>query len=221
MHPGGNAVKVRDQMHHIDLKDTVLIDDQHTPGSPVLVWFLIMALISVFFYDLQHRLPFLIGLVYLALLIPGLLIAVLQVTTVIKKRGRLREAFKLLLILAVITSMATGKALDLGAQLRFHLFSPYYEQTVKQVLTAGTIQEKEARCAEKCRLNIENGIVRQVFFPIGMVGEYYGWEAVVYDVIGEMAEMKTEGNFKDFFDCGVIEAQHLKGSWYFCILSHD
>ena len=201
--------------------DTVLINDEQRPKSLVLAWFIIITLMSMFFYDLQHRLPFLIGLVYLILVIPGIVIAVLQAINVIKMRDRLREAFKLLLTLAVITLMTTGKTLDLGAQLRFHIFSPYYEQTMNQLLTASTIKEKEVRCAGKCRLNIEDGIVRQVVFPIGTVGEYYGWEAVVYDVIGEMAEMNKEGKFKDFFDCGVIEARHLRGSWYFCILGHD
>jgi hypothetical protein len=205
----------------IDMRDTAPTNRELTPKSLVSAWFIIITLMSMFFYDLQHRLPFLIGIVYLILVIPGVVIAVLQAINVITKQDRLREAFKLLLTLAVITLMTTGKALDLGAQLRFHILSPYYELIVRQVLTASTIKEKEARCAGKCRLNIEDGMVRQVFFPIGMVGEYYGWEAVVYDVIGEMAEMNTEGKFKDFFDCGVIEARHLRGSWYFCILSHD
>ena len=202
------------------MRDTALINDEQAAKSLVLAWFIIITLMSMFFYDLQHRLPF-FWIAHLMLVIPGIVIAVVQAINVIKKQDRLRRAFKLLLTLAVITLMTTGRALDLGIQLRFHTLSPYYELTVKHVLTASTIKEKEARCAEKCRLNIEDGIVKQVFFPIGMVGEYYGWEAIVYDVIGEMAEMNTEGKFKDFFDCGVIEAQHLRGSWYFCILSHD
>lgn len=205
----------------IDMRDTALTNNKKTPESLVFAWFIITMLMSIFFFDLQHRLPFLIGLVYLILVIPGIGMAVSQAINVIKKRDRLREAFKLLLTLAVITLMITGKSLDLGAQLRFHILSPYYEHAVKQVLTVSAIKEKEVRCAEKCRLNVEDGIVRQVFFPIGIVGGYYGWEAVVYDVTGEMAKMNAEGKFKDFFDCAVIEARHLRGSWYFCVLSHD